>query len=129
MTGDCMKYFISEKQRKLTGGTCYFEFQKGQNGSKYKQDLSKEDSFLLNMEFWKEDSLLLHMDIVDDISLYKIIPDFNYYGITVIDREKWDVIQSKAKNENGIINEVIMEMKFWADDNFKRFDYFVICGI
>ncbi len=24
-----MKYFLDEAQRKATGGTCYFEFQKG----------------------------------------------------------------------------------------------------
>lgn len=73
--------------------------------------------------------MLLHMDIVDEISLYKIIPDFNYYGITVIDREKWSIIQSNAENENGTVNEVITELKFRADENFKEFDYFVICGI
>lgn len=112
-----MKYFISEKQRKQGGSTCFFEFQKGQKDSKYKQ------------VFWKEDSLLLHMDIVDEIQLYKIIPDFNYYGLTVIDREKWNVIQSNAKNEVGIINEVILEMKCWVDENFQMFDYFVICGL
>lgn len=113
-----MRFFISEKQRQQEGDTCYFEFQKGQ-----KNDPNNE------WEFWKEDSLLLHMDIVDEISLYKIIPDFNYYGITVIDREKWHIIQSNAEKANGIINEVITELKFWADENFKEFDYFVIYGI
>ena len=115
--GDGMKYFISEQQRKQIGGSCYFEFQKGQKTEIY------------NDVYWKEDSLLLHMDIVDNLELFKIIPNFNYYGITIIDRDKWNMIQRIAENENGIISEVIAELKSWADKNFETFDYFVICGI
>ena len=71
-----MRFFITERQRKQRGGTCYFEFQRGQKASDCK------------LVFWREDSLLLHMDIVDEIALYKIVPDFQYYGETIIDKEK-----------------------------------------
>ncbi len=116
-TGDNMSFFITESQRKQRGGTCYFEFQKGQRRKKYKE------------VFWREDSLLLHMDIVDEVALYRIIPDFNYYGITIIDEEKWNIIQNNAKNESGKAAEVIDELRSWVEGNYKEYDYFVILGI
>lgn len=73
--------------------------------------------------------MLLYMDIADSMELYKIVPDFDYYGLTIVDRETWKIIQSNAENGNRIIKEVIMELKPWADENFKEFDYFVIWGI
>ena len=112
-----MKFFINEKQRKQTGGSCYFEFQKGQHNAHYKD------------VFWKEDSLLLHMDLMDSLELFRIIPDFDYYGVTIIDKEKWEVIKSNAQSESGILNELITELKSWVDENFNEFSYFVICGI
>lgn len=115
--GDNMRFFITESQRKQRGGTCYFEFQKGQRRKKYKE------------VFWREDSLLLNMDTVDDIALYKIIPGFNYYGITIIDEEKWNIIQSNAKHESVKAAEVIDELCSWVEDNYKEYDYFVILGI
>lgn len=112
-----MEYFISESQRKQIGGTCYFEFQRGQKNKRYKS------------VFWREDSLLLHMDIADKIELYNFIPDFNYYGITIIDKEKWNIIQDNAKKESKMATNVINELYAWAEENFKELDYFVILGI
>lgn len=112
-----MQYFITEAQRKQSGGTCYFEFQTGQKNKNYKPI------------FWKHDSLLLHMDIVDRAELYKIFPDFNYYGITIIPKATWDKIQSNAENESIVIKEIINELRTWAENNFKIFDYFLILGI
>ncbi len=116
-SGDNMEYFITETQRKQIGGTCYFEFQKGQKRKKYKQ------------VFWKDDSLLLHMDIADKIALYRIIPDFNYYGITVIDKEKWRIIQNNANNEGKTTKAVMGELYSWVEENFNEYDYFLILGI
>lgn len=109
--------FITEKQRKQHGGTCYFEFQKGQENKKYKP------------VYWQEESLLLHMDIMYEIALHNVIPDFDYYGITIIDKEKWNAIQRNAEKETVTIKEVINELCTWVEENFKKFDYFVICGI
>ena len=47
----------------------------------------------------------------------------------IIDKEKWEVIQSNAQSESGILNELITELKSWVDENFNEFSYFVICGI
>ncbi len=112
-----MDFFITERQRKQIGGTCYFEFQRGQNTRKYQP------------AFWKEDSLFLHMDIADEIELYRMIPDFNYYGMTIIDKEKWNVIQHNVVKKSVIVAKVINELSTWAEDNFKEFDYFVIMGV
>ena len=112
-----MDFFITESRRKQTGGSCFFEFQRGQNGKEYES------------VFWREDSLLLHMDIVDEIELYKIVPDFNYYYITIIDKEKWEIIQQNAEKAGGKAMRVIHEVSAWVEENFKEFDYFVIVGI
>lgn len=129
-----MKYFISEKERQQRGGSAYFEFQKGQKieSRVYEEGYWKQIKSHTSVRkeyFWKEDSMLLYMDIADSIELYKIVPDFNYYGLTSVDRETWKIIQSNAENGNRIIKEVIMELKPWADENFKEFDYFVIWGM
>ena len=112
-----MRFFITESQRKQMGGTCYFEFQRGQKAPNGKS------------VFWREDSLLLHMDIADEIALYKIIPDFQYYGETIIDKEKWSNIQNNAKNQGSKAIEVIDELSSWVEDNYKESDYFLIIGI
>lgn len=121
-----MDYFITEKQRKQFGGSCYFEFQRGQKNNEYNFVTWKEDSPLLH---WKEDSLLLHMDIADETELYKVVPDFDYYGITVIDKEKWDIIRHNAEKISGAVEKVINELLPWVEENFREFDYFVILGI
>jgi len=108
--------FITEHQRKKRGGTCYFEFQKGRTG-KYEYVC------------WKEDSLLLHMDIVDRVELYKVIPNFDYYGVTFIDKEKWTIIRSNFENGSEELKEIIGELRPWVEGNFKEYSYFVIHGI
>ena len=69
------------------------------------------------------------MDIADEIELYKVIPDFNYYGITIIDKEKWNTIKLNAEKESGAITKLVNDLYSWAEENFKEFDYFVILGI
>ena len=63
-----MKYFISEEKRKESGGTCYFEFQKG----KFKN------------KFWMKDSICLYAALFDELDLYQLFADslgeFDYYA-------------------------------------------------
>ena len=101
-----MKYFITEEQRKEQGGSCYFEFQKGQTDPDYK------------FTCWKNDSLLMHMDIADEIALYRM-----FEGVTVVDREKWERFKADADKE------LLDELNEWAEDNFREYDYFVILGL
>ena len=84
-----MKYFIDEEQRKASGKTCYFEFQKGKFRNKC----------------WLKDSLCIHANTFDLLNLDELfsnsIVKFNYYGLTVINKEQWEnfVIKSKDKKE------------------------------
>lgn len=112
-----MQYFITEAQRKARQSTCYFEFQTGQKRSKYKP------------VFWKEDSLLLDDDCMNETGFYKIIPDFAPFGISLISKKAWSVMQSRAAQEGGVIQEILEELSPWVEENFARYDYFVILGI
>ncbi|MBQ8827336.1 MAG: hypothetical protein IJ007_09615 [Oscillospiraceae bacterium] len=106
-----MKFFITEEQRKEQGGSCYFEFQKGQPDPDYK------------FTCWKSDSLLMHMDTADKTALYKMFEGFDYYGVTVVDREKWESFRQNADKE------LLEELNEWAEENFREYDYFVIIGL
>ena len=112
-----MKYFVNEKERKASGSTCYFEFQKG---------------FYQNKS-WLEDSVCLHADLFDELRLFRLFSDslgtFDYYGPTnVVNKEKWDMIVEKSK-ENESWKSVIDELKPWVEDCFIRYHHFTICGI
>lgn len=54
-----MKYFVTEKERKASGGTCYFEFQKGK----------------MRNEYWLEDSVCMHADLFDELKLFRLFLD------------------------------------------------------
>jgi hypothetical protein len=112
-----MQYFITEAQRKARHSTCYFEFQKGQKKHEYQP------------VFWKEDSLLLDDDCMNETGFYKIIPNFAPFGITRISKEAWRVMESRAAQEGGVIQEILEEFSLWAEKNFAQYTYFVILGI
>ena len=86
-SGDYMIYFITEEQRRMTHGTCYFEFQKG----------------TFRNEFWKDDSLLLHMNIFDRLDLSSVftatIPDFDYYGVTHVAPEQYAALKATVQTK------------------------------
>ncbi len=110
-----MKYFITEQERKKIHSTCLFEFQEGQKNKEYK------------FVCWKDNSMLLHADLFDESRLYKIIPDFKYYGDTIINKENWNIIKNAEKSQ--LAQEIIDEVSDWVEENFKKYDYFVIVGI
>lgn len=110
-----MKYFITEKERKNLHSTYFFEFQEGQENKKY--------SFIC----WKENSMLLNADLFDKSELYKIIPDFKYYADTVVNKENWTIIKNSEKSQ--LAQNIIDELSEWAEENFKKYDYFVIIGL
>ena len=62
-----MNYFLNEEERKASGSTCYFEFQKGKHRNK----------------FWLEDSICIHADLFDELLLFRLfsesLGDFDYY--------------------------------------------------
>ena len=111
-----MKYFLDEVQRKATGSTCYFEFQKGKFRNK----------------FWLKDSLYLHADIFDSLMLYELfsnsIEDFCYYAPTEVGKGHWETLVANAK-ENEHWKDVVEELTLWVEECFTKHKCFTICGI
>ena len=112
-----MKYFLTEAERKQGHGTCFFEFQRGENHS----------------GCWLNDSLCLHADIFDEMKLYelfsKAIPHFSYYGVTLVSQKDWQILLQLSREYGGIKEEVICELVPWVEDCFKTEEAFTICGI
>lgn len=110
-----MKYFCCESERR---GTCYHEFQKGKWDDK---------------TFWKNDSLLLHDDILRKHKLYEIFlkvdSNYNDYGETEIDSEKWKEIRSLSNVIGGEVKDIIDEANAWVDETLKAEGVFTILGI
>ena len=112
-----MKYFVNEEERKSSGSTCYFEFQKGNPKNKY----------------WLTDSICLHADLFDELRLFDLFSSslgtFDYYGPTnIVSEEKWNIIIEKSK-ENEKWESVVQELKPWVENCFTKHRQFTICGI
>ena len=111
-----MKYFIHEKERRLSGGTCYFEFQKGRFKNK----------------FWLENSVCMQTDLFDSLNLFKLFSDviqpFNYYGPNEVSEDQWSAILHKAQ-ENKQWAPVMEELRPWAEKCLATHRYFTICGV
>ena len=111
-----MKYFLDEMQRKASGSTRYFEFQKGKQKNK----------------FWLKDSLCLHTDTFDSLNLYELfscsIETFCYYAPTEVSKEHWEILIVKSKENEYWIN-VIEELTPWVEECFTKYKCFTICGI
>ena len=122
-----MRYFITEEERKKLHATCYFEFQKGKEVIDHREYLKKP--YKIKCGCWKDDSLLLHMDIADEIGLYKLVPEFAYYAVTIVDSDVWQKILQNALRTGGKAAEVIEELTPWADESITKYGYFIICGI
>lgn len=112
-----MKYFVSEEERKASGSTCYFEFQKGKFRKKY----------------WLKDSIFIHADLFDELSLFQLFADsigaFDYYGPTnIIKKDQWyKIIENSKKNEQW--ESVVEELMPWVEECFTDHECFTICGI
>ena len=122
-----MRYFITEEQRRKLHASAFFEFQKGVEGFDYQKYMNS--SIFPTSGVWNEESLLLHMDIVDEIALYKYVPDFKYYSATIVDREKWNTILDNISEQTGKIREVFAELTPFAEESLDKSGYFLICGI
>ena len=109
------KYFITEQGRRTT---LYHEFYKGKWDEK---------------TFWKEDSLLLRDEIMHRTGfvsiLEELVCDYNYYGSTEIDRKQWNAIRKIACDTGSELQQVILELEPWIEENFKEYAVFTILGI
>lgn len=99
-----------------SGSTCYIELQKGP----------------FNGEFWLDDSLNISEDKWEEYKLTELfrdtVPEFDYYGISLVEGYTWAKIISKAK-DNPMWQEFIEEISPWANDSFKESMGFSICGM
>ena len=111
-----MKYLLDETQRKATGSTCYFEFQKGKFRNK----------------FWLKDSLCLHADTFDSLMLYELfsgsIQEFCCCAANEVSEEQWQNLVTKSQ-ENEQWKNVIEELRPWVEDCLVKHKCFTICGI
>lgn len=112
-----MKYFVSGEERKASGSTCYFEFQKGKHRNKH----------------WLIDSICIHVELFDELLLSQLFADpignFDYYGPTnIIEKEQWYKIIEKS-NENEHWKLVVEELRPWVEECFNNYKCFTICGI
>lgn len=114
LSGKTHHYFILEKER---FGTAYHEFQTGNKKGVY----------------WDKTSILLSEDIMEDshinVLFERIIPNYDYYGNSVVNRETWNLLKEESKNESEKIQEIIQEMVPWAERSIETFNCFTIKGI
>ncbi len=112
-----MKFFIDAKERKESGTTCYFEFQKG----------------LCDDKCWKEDSVYISDSVWDEYETSEVfenfVPDFDYYGITKIDKNQWTKIVEFCKTNKTKCAPIIIDVKQWVEDCFANNDCFSIWGM
>ena len=112
-----MNYFCTEQERKASHSTCYLEFQRG--------------SF--KGECWLSDSISLHIDIFDGLKLYKLfrkaIPEFDFYGITEVNENQWEILKEISLKQGEEVQKVIQELSVWVLDCFETEKIFTICGI
>ena len=111
-----MKYFINEEKRKASGGTCYFEFQKGK----------------FRNRFWMKDSICLYADLFNELDLYQLFADslgeFDYYGVNVVSQDQWfKIIEKSTENEQWKM--IVEELKLWVAECFIKHKHFTVCGI
>ncbi len=112
-----MNYFYTETERKASHSTCYLEFQKGK----------------CKGECWLSDSISLHIDIFDGLKLYKLfrkaIPEFDYYGITEVNENQWEILKKISLEQEEEVQKVIEELAIWVSDCFETEKIFTIWGI
>ena len=107
----------SASRRKKLGGTCYFEFQRGQYRGKH----------------WLECSVFLHADLFDSLNLYEVfsqaLPKFDYYGVTEVTPDQYINLKTLALHRGSQAAALIRELDPWVEDCFLTETRFTICGI
>ena len=107
----------SASRRKMLGGTCYFEFQRGRFRGKH----------------WLDRSVFLDGDLFNSLKLWDIfaqaLPDFNYYGTTTVTPAQYEKLNALALQRGGDTAALIRELDHWVQDCFLTETVFTICGI
>ena len=112
-----MKYFVNEEQRKNSHSTCYLEFQAG----RYHDKCWLDTSISIRDELWDK----YHVSKL----IREVIPEFDFYGVTVITKKQWNSIVAKSQTDECACREIIAEAIPWAEKCFETNDVFTIVGI
>ena len=109
-----LHYFIIYRD---CGCTAYHEFQPGQS----------------NYDCWSQSSIFLDEDIMEDSKLEgffnRIIPNYDYFGRSIVSKETWELLKNEVDKESEIIKEIIQDMTPWAEKSINTFGFFTIIGI
>ena len=113
-----MYYFLDADRRKARGGTLYLEFQPGPWQGRH----------------WQNDSLYLPAPLFDDLGLYDLfvraIPHFNYYYVTEVTPEQFQLLKELAEaHHTQCAAEILVELIPHAESWLKEYGCFTICGI
>ena len=111
-----MKYFVTAEQRKSSKSSCYFEFMQGKYEGKN----------------WLQGSVCISADLFEEAKLYNAfsaLPDFAYYGVTEIDRDRWSTVMKQAEKIGGKTHRALSEIADWAENTLADFGLFTLCGI
>ena len=65
---------------------------------------------------------------VSDLIL-EVIPEFDFYGITIVTKVQWDNILTKSQSDGCTCKEIIAEAVPWAAKCFETNDVFTIIGM
>lgn len=95
---------------------------------KHKEDVHSSQYF----EFRSDTSLYLYEDqdcIKPFVHYLKQYISFDYYGITIITKEDWNVLITHKGETTSVVQELLEEVTPWVNDSFIHHDYFKIIGI
>lgn len=104
-------------QRKASHSSCYLEFQQGQ----YHDKCWLDTSISISDEIWNSRH-------VSDLIL-EVIPEFDFYGMTIVTKVQWDNILTKSQSDGCTCKEIIAEAVPWAAKCFETNDVFTIIGM
>lgn len=111
-----MKYFCLNKER---NGSCYHEYQKGNNSEGH----------------WSNSSVFIDDDLSREIGMndmnFKIIKKYDPYSAMRyrITKEIWNRMLEYANKTGGDLQAALLEIKPWVDENFKTEEFFMIITI
>lgn len=110
-------YLCTAAYRKVRGGSCYFEFQRGRHQGNH----------------WLDGSVYLDDDLFDQLRLGDIfsagLPYFDHYGTTEVTLAQYQELKALAADRGGEVAALFEELNHWAEDCFFTENVFTICGI
>lgn len=112
-----MEYFVNLNDVRQIGSTLYFEFQEGT----YKDECWLDSSIYISDEIWKQFYMTKFIG--------ENVENFDYYGVTQINKEQWKKIVYNSQVEDCVCKDVIKEAIPWVNSCFENNEFFSIVGI